>query len=247
MSDPIVDKYLTTTVTRKSMALIYGPPITGKTTGARTFPNPYIVDFDNNLPPGTPNVIPMWDETFVDKVKPRIAKEVPNRRDVLLIILADIASRLPKDSTIIVDSLTRVETTYNMQEKYEPQPRSPKTGELDGHAQFRTRLNYFDTLFTMLVSCPANVVFIVHQQQERSSTGDIIGQIKPSLMGQIGEKLPGYFPIVMQACRNKDKTTPDKLNYEWRVRPGPCEPARVPKPVTMDFIPQSYAKLAPLL
>ena len=86
MSDPIVDKYLTTTVTRKSMALIYGPPITGKTTGARTFPNPYIVDFDNNLPPGTPNVIPMWDETFVDKVKPRIAKEVPNRRDVLLII-----------------------------------------------------------------------------------------------------------------------------------------------------------------
>ena len=29
--------------------------------------------------------------------------------------------------------------------------------------------------------------------------------------------------------------------------PRPFEPARVPKPVTMDFIPQSYAKLAPLL
>jgi len=240
--DPILNKYLTTTSTRKSMVLIYGPPITGKTTGARTFPNPYIVDFDNNLPPGTPNVIPMWDEVFVDKVRPRMAKEVANRRDVLLVILSDISSKLPANSTIVVDSLTRVETTYNIQEKYEPQPRG-KSGELDGHAQFRARLNYFDTLFTMLVSCPANVVFIAHQQQDRNPAGDVTGQIKPALMGQIGEKMPGYFPIVMQACRNKDAKVPGKINYEWRVRPGNFEPARIPKPAAVDFIPQDYKEL----
>jgi len=235
-------KYLTTTTARKSMVLIYGPPVTGKTTGARTFPNPYIVDFDNNLPVGTPNVIPMWDDNFVDKIKPRMVKEVANRRDVLLIVLADLAQTLPANTTIILDSLTRIETWYNAQEKFEPQPRG-KSGELDGHAQFRTRLNYFDCLFTMLVGCAANVVFIAHQQQDRSEKGDITGQIKPALMGQIGEKMPGYFPIVMQACRNKDKAVPTKLNYEWRVRPGNFEPARVPKTPAVDFIPQDYKEL----
>lgn len=237
-----ITKYLTTTTARKSMVLIYGPPITGKTTGARTFPAPYIVDFDNNLPVGTPNVIPMWDDNFVDKIRPRMAKEVANRRDVLLVVLSDLAHTLPADTTIIIDSLTRIETWYNAQEKFEPQPRG-KSGELDGHAQFRARLNYFDCLFTMLVGCASNVVFIGHQQQERNDKGDIIGQIKPALMGQIGEKLPGYFPIVLQACRNKDAKVPGKLNYEWRIRPGNFEPARVPKPAALDYIPQDYKEL----
>ncbi len=230
------------------MATLYGSPCTGKTTGARTFPNPYMVDFDNNLPIGTPNVIQMWDDAFVDKIVKRVVPQVPNRRDALLIVLADLAHELPADTTIICDSLTRIESNFNMQEKYEPQPRSAKSGEIDGHAQFRNRLSYFDTLFTMLVGCAANVVFIAHQQQDRNSTGDVVGQIKPALMGQIGEKMPGYFPVVLQAVRQKNPDTKVlEPSYLWRLKPGAFEPARVPKAPCPEFIPQQYTELVKYL
>lgn len=237
--------YLTTTEAQKAFVLIYGPPVTGKTTGARTFPNPYIVDVDHNLPAGVPNVIPIWDEKVVDKIKPRVTPAIANRRDALLVVLADLSRELTANDTIIIDSLTRIETWFNAQEEAEPQPRG-KTGAPDGHAMFRKRLLFFDTLFTMLTSCPANVVFTVHQQQERNEKGDVTGQIKASLQGQIGEKMPGYFPIVLQAVRQVNQQT-KAVEFVWRVRPGLYEAARVPKPVAVDFIPQDYKELVKLL
>jgi hypothetical protein len=240
-----ISKYLTTTEVQKVFALIYGPPVTGKTTGARTFPNPYIVDVDHNLPAGVSNVIPIWDEKFIDGIKPRVSSAIANRRDALLVVLADLSKELTAKDTIIIDSLTRIETWFNVQEELEPQPRG-KAGAPDGHAMFRKRLLYFDTLFTMLTSCPANVVFTVHQQQERNERGDVTGQIKASLQGQIGEKMPGYFPIVLQAIRQINPTSKE-VNFVWRVRPGLYEAARVPKPVTVDFIPQNYNELLKLL
>lgn len=240
--------YLTTTTARKTMALIYGPPITGKTTGARTFPNPHIIDFDNNLPPGTPNVVEMWNDEVVDKIKSRKVKDVANRMDALLVVASDLGHALPENSTIIIDSLTRVESWVNIQEKYEPQPRSNKTGEIDGHAVWRARLNYFDTLFTTLVGCAANVIFISHQQQDRNEKGEIVGQIRPALMGQIGEKLPGYFQTVMQACRQKNPDTKIlEPIYTWRLRPSVFETARVPKAPCPEFILQQYSELVKYL
>lgn len=244
--DVLIRSLTTTTTATKTIVLLYGQPVTGKTTGARTFPNPYIVDFDGNLPAGVPNVIPLWDEKFVDKISPRIhSSRPPSRCAALLKIYNDLATHLPAGSTIITDSLTRLETWYNIEEEADPnKPRSSKdASKIDGHALFRRRLNYFDTIFTTLTACRANVVFIVHQQQDRNEKGDVTGQIKPSLMGQIGEKLPGYFPIVLQAVRKEDPAKPGAVSFLWRVRPSFYEPARVPKPVAVDFIPQQYSEL----
>lgn len=248
--DPALSKYLTTTGPQKIFALIYGPPVSGKTTGARTFPNPVIIDIDHNLPEGVPNVIPLWDDAFVDKIKPRLNPTFPaNRRDALLIILSDLARSLPADHTIIVDSLTRLETWFNTQESIEPKPRS-KQGAEDGFEMFRKRLTYFEALFTMFTNCASNVVMLVHQQQDRDDTGKVTGQIKPSLQGQIGEKMPGYFPIVMQAVRKTGAAAPGtepKVEFLWRIRPGIHEPARVPKPAAVDFIKQDYNELLKFL
>ena len=249
--DPTLAKYMTTSGAQKIFALIYGPPVSGKTTGALTFPSPVIIDIDHNLRPGIPNVIPLWDDAFVDKIKPRINPAFPaNRRDALLLILADLARSLPADHTIIVDSLTRLETWYNTQESLEPKPRSKKTGEEDGFEMFRKRLTYFEALFTMFTNCAANVVMLVHQQQDRDEKGQVTGQIKPSLQGQIGEKMPGYFPIVMQAVRKTAPGQPGaepKVEFLWRIRPGIHEPARVPKPASVDFIKQDYHELLKFL
>ena len=240
-------RFLRTTEARKSMVLIYGPPVTGKTTGARTFPNPIIVDFDNNLPPGTPNVIPMWDDNFVNALKPKFNKAWPaNRRDALMLVLADLAATLPANHTVIIDSLTRIESWYDAQEAVEPPPLD-KENKPNKFELFRRRLLYFNTLFSCLVSCPANVVFLAHQQQERDDKGNLIGQLKPALIGQIGDKLPGFFPIVLQTARRLKKDSPTEVEFLWRVRPGNWEPARVPKPTTIDFISQDYNELAKLL
>lgn len=226
------------------MVLIYGAPVTGKTSGARTFPNPILVDFDNNLPPGTENVIPMWQDAFVDTVKPRINREWPaNRRDALMLILKDLANMVPAGHTIIIDSLTRIESWYNAQEAVEPPPLS-KENKPDKFEMFRRRLLYFDTLFTCLVGCAANVVFVCHQQQERDDKGNQIGQLKPALIGQIGDKMPGYFPTVLQSIRRPVAgTTTGEVEFVWRIRPGNWEPARTPKPAKQDFIPQDYKTL----
>ena len=247
--DPSLAKYLTTSGQLRAFVLLYGPPVSGKTTGALTFPNPVIIDVDHNLPAGLPNVIPLWDDKFVDGIKPRVNPAVANRRDALLIILSDLAKSLPAECTIVVDSLTRVETWFNTQESLEPKPRSAKTGAEDGFEMFRKRLTYFEVLFTMFTNCAANVVMIVHQQQDRDEKGAVTGQIKPALQGQIGEKMPGYFPIVLQAMRKSTAAVgqPQNVEFLWRIKPGLHEPARVPKPTAVDFIKQDYKELVKYL
>lgn len=243
-STSALDKYFRTTQQRKIMALIYGPPITGKTTGARTFPDPVIVDFDNNLPPDVANVVPMWDPKFIESLgyKSKCVKDVPypNRRGALIKVLADLMATRPAGSTIIIDSLTRIESWYNLQEDNEAQPISAKTGNVDSQALWRTRLAWFDGLFNMCVASPQHIIFIAHQQQERDDKGNVVSQIRPALMGQIGEKLPGLFPYCMQAVRRK---AGDKLEYVWRIKPGNWEPARVPKQDGPEFIPQTFSEL----
>lgn len=238
-------KYMRTTTQQKVFATVYGDPCSGKTTGSRTFPNPVIIDFDNNLPAGVANVIPMWDETFVDKIAPRRVPKAPNRRDALEIVLADLARTMPEGSTVIVDSLTRVEHWYNFQERHEPQPKSKKTSEVDTREMFRNRLDYFLGLFCAFSAAKCHAVFISHIQRARDDDGDLTQQLRPALMGQIGDKMPGFFPTVLQAVRQVDpanKALPPK--YMWRVRPSTFEIARVPKPVEVDFIPQKFEELS---
>lgn len=238
-----LNKYMRTTTQQKVFAMIYGDPVTGKTSGARTFPNPVIVDFDNNLPAGVANVIPMWDEAFVDKIKPRLVPKVADRCRALELVLADLARTMPEGSTVIVDSLTRIEHWYNLQERHEPQPKA-KGNENDTRQMFRNRLDYFLGLFTAFTAAKCHVIFISHIQRARDDDGDLTQQLKPALMGQIGDKMPGFFPTVLQAVRQVDpanKAAPPK--YMWRVRPSTFEIARVPKPVEVDFIPQNYNEL----
>jgi hypothetical protein len=229
------------------MCMIYGQPVTGKTTGARTFPDPHILDFENNLPKGVGKVIPMWDDSFVDSIKKRVHQSwSANRRDVALMVAKDLATQMPAGSTLIIDSLTRLETWYNIQENEEPPILSEKTKQQDTNAHYRKRLIYFDTFLTMFTTAKCNVVMIVHQQFERDEKREVTQHVRPALMGQIGEKLPGYFPVLLQAVRRQAKPT-DPVTFDWRVKSSMFEPARIPKPIAQDFIPQSYTELAKYL
>jgi len=225
----------------KLFVQLYGKPVTGKTTGALTFPNPLVVNFDNNLPAGVKQ-IPMYDDAFVDGIVKRSNPRYPaNRRDALKAVMIDLCREMPEGSTIIVDSMSRVESAYNMQEDIEPKELTNK-GEVDGFKMFRKRLTFYEDLFVLAQAARAHVVFIFHQQQERDEKGDLTKQIKPGLLGQMADKSTAFFSTVLQAGIGP------KGEYLWRVRPTQYEPARVitTKPLTVDFIPQNFAALVEL-
>jgi len=247
--DPLA-RYITKTESQRLFVMIYGGPVTGKTTGARTFPNPTIVDFENNLPAGTERTIPMWNDAFVDGIEPRKHPAGPaNRRDCMMRhIVPDLAKHMPAGSTTVIDSLTRIETWYNLQEDFEPKPLG-SNGKVDTNTLFRNRLTFFDSLLTKFSASACNIVMIVHSQFERDENREVTRNIRPALMGQIGEKLPGYFPILLQAVtqhplgKDGKPDVSQPLQYLWRVRSSQFEKARVPKSVDVDFIPQNYNEL----
>ena len=141
----------------KLFVQLYGKPVTGKTTGALTFPNPLVVNFDNNLPAGVKQ-IPMYDDAFVDGIVKRSNPRYPaNRRDALKAVMIDLCREMPEGSTIIVDSMSRVESAYNMQEDIEPKELTNK-GEVDGFKMFRKRLTFYEDLFVLAQAARAHVL-----------------------------------------------------------------------------------------
>ena len=242
-----ISDYCVTTETQRLFVLIYGQPVTGKSTGALTFPDPHVVAIENNLPKGTKKVLPLWEDAFVDSIRKRSHPSwSANRRDVALIVVKDLATQMPAGSTLIIDSLTRLEMWFNIQENEEPPILSDKTKQQDTNAHYRKRLNYFQTFLTTLTTAKCHVVALVHQQFERDEKREVTQHVRPALMGQIGEQLPGFFPILLQAVRRQAKPT-DPVTFDWRVKSSMFEPARIPKPIAQDFIPQSYTELAKYL
>lgn len=245
-----ISDYCVTTETQRLFVLIYGQPVTGKSTGARTFPDPYVIDVENNLPGNVSNVVPLWSDAFVDKFQPRKNPAFPADRRMLLAtkIMPDFARKLTNKQTLVLDSLTRLETWYNLQEEAEPKPLG-RDNKVDGNALWRQRLVYFDNLLTTLSGSQCNVVFTSHLQFERDEKREVTQYVRPALMGQIGEKLPGYFPICLQAVRdhidlNTGKANPNApLVYAWRIKASVFAPARVPKLTDREYIKQDYNEL----
>ena len=252
MTPPLgnIQEYCTTTETQRLFVLIYGHPVTGKSTGARTFPDPYIIDLENNLPGNTKNVVPLWNDAFVDKYKARKHKDFPADRRMLLVetLIPQFARTLTGQQTLIIDSLTRLETWYNMQEDKEPKPLG-RDNKVDSNALWRNRLNYFQGLLTALSGSACNVVFTSHLQFERDEKREVTSFVRPALMGQIGEQLPGFFPICLQAVRDHIDLASGKLDpkapltYAWRIKASLTAPARVPKATDREFIKQDYNEL----
>src|SRR5579872_4038131 len=125
---------------------LQGPPASGKTWAALTFPNPVVLDFDGSLTAHTGQdivSIPFHDANFCieklglkieDRIKYDTQQKVKviNKRDALDKWLLTEGIKLEPNQTLILDSWTAVQSAFDMMTETEPY--YTKKGEIDDYA-----------------------------------------------------------------------------------------------------------------
>lgn len=202
---------------------IQGPPKTGKTWAALTFPNPIVLDFDNNLrgfsevyPDKKILAVPFWNATFCDTLGVRCPRpgSPPNQRDALRVWLAKEARNFTPTQTLVLDSWTRLQDGFDKQQELEPS--YTKKGEIDEFAFWMKKQEYARDIIEFLNSCNCNIVVTFHETVERDSSGKVTGKMKPMMDGRFADKLAGYFTDwFRQTVMEDDKK---ERQYLWQVK-----------------------------
>lgn len=174
---------------------IQGPPGSGKTFNALTFPNPLVLNFDRGLivHEGRKDVteVPFWNPKYVDSIKKRDGLQAPpNRRDALIDFLLKEAPKLSVNQTMIIDSNRQVEIGFHVQYKQEEQPSS--SGKYNKFTEWTEKIKFFSALGTQYKELLCNVIYICHEVPQRDDDGKMIG-IRPALSGQSGDTLASDF------------------------------------------------------
>lgn len=203
---------ITTATAQSNLYGLQGAPNSGKTTGACSFPNPIVLDFDKKLIPGT-RCVEFWNADYVQSICPNPLR--PNQRDALKIWLRQMKTQLTTNDTLIIDSFSRLSDAFDLMAEADPTPYLTKKGEVDGYEVFRQKLLYFKTIFELLTTLPCRVVVTFHEQIERTETGTPTGKLRPLVTGQFGDQVAGFFSNFFRCdCKEKD----GKLRYTWQIR-----------------------------
>lgn len=202
-------------VTASAQSNLYGlqgAPNSGKTTGACSFPNPIVLDFDKKLIPGT-RCVEFWNAEYVQSICPCEVR--PNQRDALKIWLRQMRTVLTPADTLIIDSFSRLNDAFDLMADADPRPYLTKKQEVDNFEVFRQKLLYFKTIFELLATMPCRCVVTFHEQIERTETGAPTGKLRPLVTGQFADQVAGFFSNFFRCeCKEKD----GKLRYTWQIR-----------------------------
>lgn len=225
MSDqlpPSVPGAISASSMNRLMLLLIGAPFTGKTYAAATFPNAVFLDFDHKARPGT-TIVPFWNPAFVNRIIPPINQNAPpNKRDALITYLeTQIGRGIPTNATLIVDSGSAVEAAFHHQtEKVDPVPLG-KGGKPDGFWVWGQKLKYFGMLFELLKCHPGHVVYIMHEQPEKTESGLPNGRIKPLMSGSFVDQIASHFTAMFRQriVIAKNEAGKDQAYYVWDTRP----------------------------
>ena len=186
---------------------LQGPPKTGKTFSALSFPNPMVLSFDRGLVAhiGRKDVheIPFYDDAFVDSLVKRKApdyidfetkRQMPrpfNRRDALLKWLYEDGQKLTSEQTLVVDGNTGIQAAFHKQ--YWTEPAIDKDGKLKKYDEYNRKINYFTELAICLKSVKCNVVYLCHEMNDRNAEGDLNGKIRPLMSGAFKDEMQSHF------------------------------------------------------
>lgn len=214
---------------------IQGAPKTGKTWAALTFPNPVVLDFDNNLrgfsevyPEKKILSIPFWKPEFCDSIAPRTrlptgAPTPANRRDALRVWLDKNITKFQPGQTVIWDSFTRGQDGFDQQQDLEPQ--YTKGGTIDEFAFWRLKQEYTRDILNWLNTANCDVIVIFHETGERNAAGLLTGKLKPMMEGKFCDKLAGYFTdwfrqvVVEEEDKdNKGNVIGKTRHYYWQTK-----------------------------
>lgn len=210
----------------KTRTGIQGPPGSGKTTSALTFPNPVVYNFDDGLSGHFgKNVIeiPAWSAEWTTArgfvpSKPGKSKH-PNRKDCFVDWLEKEGMKLESDQTFILDSWTTLQDAFDMEQVLHP--KVTKGGDIDDFAFWAQKIDYSDAVMVWLRSLKCHVVVLFHEIQTRDpATGQLLQKIDPLMQGGFLKKLKVHFPnfFRMRADEQYDtKGNEIACKYSWQV------------------------------
>lgn len=212
------------TIKRHIRGLIIGPPKTGKTTFCLSWPEPIVINFDNNSPPGV-DEIPMWNPEFLDTLAKR-RSTYPNVRDATLKVMRQLDT-LRQGGTLILDSIGLMEASYTAQQETDPKPmvmQKDKSMIPNTQAMYGDRKVWYETILCALPRYNGNVFALVHQAQEYDDNGMQTGMIYPAISGQMKSKLAGFFnncwQTVIRDLPNGDKAYDVRLSGSAKLGLG---------------------------
>lgn len=246
----VIEPVKSTEVTNLRVLLI-GYPHAGKTFAALSFPDPYVIDFDNKLPLNTAN-FPFHNEEWVRTTFPQQDHRMGcNRRDAFLSFLRSQMNNYT-GHTLILDSWTLCMATYSAWARQNPGQFMSKEGNVDPRKIFLDKLEYSVEVVTLLSGHKGHVVVTAHASPERDEKGKVTGTFRPFTTGQFRDIMSGFFntALLVQYKQEWERTYPSTLGHTFAVKPSmtfkPMLPPGAPTP-TVDQIPATYKDLQQLL
>jgi len=207
--------------------LLAGAPFSGKTTACLSFPDPLLLSFDNKAPIADVDIIPFHDDAFVDSIQRRANPYNPaNRKEAFKIWLENNILKC-KGRTVILDSLTGLETAFH-QQTFDVE----KKWGVNGGLYFGDKLSYFQSCCALLSASGGRVIINAHlvpiYVRDAATGADVpTGKNKAALSGSMAEKIGAFctsiiYAFVTPANSNMDGT----LKFKWALRPCPAFDAR---------------------
>lgn len=205
--------------------LLLGAPKTGKTIAAAHFPNPYILDVDNNL--GGPT-------RWIRKNRPAIAATIgydtvarkngaevpPQDQWIRAIDLLGAAIKDPKYSTIIIDSMTTLDGALCAHILNSDDGAKYRSGKAKMQIQHYGEFHRLMTAFIMQLNrCGKTVIFIAHEEVEDGEL-DPKGDPKvyrPALSGRLKHTIGALMTDVWRT----EVEQVGLSNYEFKIRVKP--------------------------
>ena len=232
----VADIYMPEGITRTSQTkasntkrvLLVGAAGSGKSWSAVTFPNPFILDYDNNLQHSHFRnldipTIPCYNTRTTSEIKIGPRKYV-DAREWIIQWLAQEGNKFTERQTIILDSLTGLSDIVRI--AYEKEIPTSKSGADDKFWFWRMWAAYFRELFSALRDLPCNVVVIMHENEMRDAETNRVASVKPLLQGQeFSPRIPSFFTdVYRQLAIPKESNiqlkpgTKSAMQYWWQIK-----------------------------
>lgn len=185
---------------------LQGPPGSGKTWAALTFPNPIIWNLDNKLvgyknkyPDSNIQVVNPTKKLIVDQLKvsnmgfnkPNNPNAEINIRDGFKKWIDLFGPQLTNNMTLVIDSWTSLQNWFGIQTQKPHEKSITKQGEEDRFYFWKFKLNYSVEITEQLKTLQCNVVVICHETIERDEEGRATGKLRPLMSGQFADQLAG--------------------------------------------------------
>lgn len=242
---------------------LQGPPCSGKTWSAVTFPKPIIADFDGGttaLRGRDVDVVPFYNQEYVIKTFKVAVKKfdiegipttVVNRRDAFRKWLDSDATKLGPERTLIVDSWTSLMNAFDL--ATEAEPAYTDKGVIDSYAFWRRKIMWSTDVIEQLKGLSCNVVVNFHEIQARDkATGILLDKVQPLMEGKFVAELKVHFTDFYRMhaiSKVKLDGKPAEVNgaalavdgWYWQVKSDAAFDAKCRVPSVKDkFVPAGY-------